>query len=325
MTVYIFSPAVAFAGQPVSGGVPLFSSAVPFAGQYPGGPFVGPVQFSSAGVDGATSQIVQGDDAVSIHFLYGCKTTISLHMDRDTDSRGIVQWLDNGKDGDSYNSTVTIDTEDGEGLENIVVSDSTDQLYFTTPITNGFYPFGIGFATNQSYPVVIDKPPTNKNVDLFRTVREYKLSYSFATPDIYNSITESTAIADRGCFYNHWQIGGVAFPFGEFKDSTNVDIKATKMIGWTSKTVDTTDIYGDVSIVKLSCGEEQARQILQFFTGVMRGTTQTLTSPAIYDIFGKRYTGLTSCQVKLATNKITIEHKNWDNVIIGFSIQMVGV
>jgi hypothetical protein len=64
---------------------------------------------------------------------------------------------------------------------------------------------------------------------------------------------------------------------------------------------------------------------MQYITGNMRGNERTATFPAGYNIFGRRYSGLTTCKVKLYDNEITMAHSNLGSIEIGLSLQMVGL
>ena len=268
--------------------------------------------------------IKQGALSVTVNPLYGqISTEIALSMERNLSSRGHVGWLDNGAQYDNYSGSVGVDTEEGEALENLLSGDLTDTIFLTACTANGFLPFGQYFAGLQEYPVNISTWKTNGDLDIFGNHRGYELKYAYVGDDIYNSLDINTPISG-GCVKEHWTLGGVPFPFSEWTQQINDKRRFVQTGGTSSGIVDTTRLYGDVAKVGFQVWEEQARQILAFLCTVMRGTAQTAVFPAGYNIFGRRYEGITTCQVKLYSNILKISHNNYGSVIIECELQMVG-
>lgn len=279
--------------------------------------------------DGFTGTIFQAKDGAmfgaEIRVKSGYKVKIKLALEGEKDSRGIMQWEDEGLAYDEYSNSIQFRGLTPNALENLLASDSEETYYLSTPITNGFYPFGMGFATNQNYPVSVKGNYSGSDVDVFGKLRVYKTETESVPNDIYNSLTEASTIADCGRIISGWQIDSVPFPFAKWSQSNNDKKRIVRAGGGVSELVDTTRTYGDVAKIKVTVAEEQARQILQFLTKIMRGTEKTATTPAIYNIFGRRNEGLTSATVQLFSNIITIEHTRASIVKIGFQLQMVGV
>jgi hypothetical protein len=276
-------------------------------------------------MDGFTSTIFQGATGAEIRVESGYKVKIKMALDGVKDSRGIIQWEDDGKEYDNYSNSISFRGMTSEALETLLASDSEETYYLSTPITNGFYPFGMGFATNQNYPVSISGGYLGKDVDVFGKLRRYKIKCIPAVEDIYTSLNEATAISGCTRILNGWSIGSSSFPFGKFSQSNNDEKRIIQLGGNSSELVDTTRLYGDVAKISIECTEEQARQILQYFTKTMRGTEKTATFPSIYNMFGRRYENITTATVKLFSNIIEIEHKSASVVQIGFKLQMVGL
>lgn len=269
------------------------------------------------------NQFKQGGATVDIKTLVPYKVEIDLAMEKSVDSRGLIRWLDDGKRYDNYRTSIEVEGVTASALENLLTSDSTDTLYITTPIVNGFYPFGMNFSTEQDYAVHVTKKYKGKDVNIFGKLRMYELEIIPAVEDIYSSYTKSGIIADCGRSLNHWQIDTTYFPFGDFKDDVNDWKRVVQLGGNSSEMVDTTRDYGDICTVKVNCSEEQARKIISFLTETMRGVDKTATFPSIYNMFGRRYPDLTSAIVRIADTRITIEHVKAANVNIEFKLQMV--
>lgn len=266
-----------------------------------------------------------GDAEINILPLYGYKTDIELSMERSVDSRGFVTWLDNTKNYDNYTTEFSFHTEDANGFELFNAFDSENDIYITSPYSNGFRPLGIGFATGQNYSVNVYDVESDGKVDIFNTARTYKCKITNAISNVYTGYTKSSTISDGIPLLQHWQIGTMYLPFADWSQIMNDDRKVLKTGGGSSYVVDTTKAYGDVSRIRVTCSEEQARLILQYFTETMRGTDRTATFPLGYSIFGDRYTGITSCTVRLYEPILSIVHRGLNTVEIEFSLQMVGV
>lgn len=278
-----------------------------------------------SGIYDPFNTITKGAKSVNTYTFYGCSTEIALGMDRNVDSRGFVQWLDNGKEYDNYYSEYSLDTENGKALEEILTDDTINVATISTPFVNGFYPFSPLFATNQDYSVYFsDGWKGLGDLDVNGLHRKYTLTIVPAVQDIYSSYTLN-GVVSQGCIVDNWQINGVPFPFSEWSQDLNNLSRVVTLGGNASEIVDTKREYGDVVKLNLNCGEEQARQILYFITHVMRGTVQTATFPDVYNIFGRRYEGLTSCKVKLHSNILKVTHDNYHEVTIELELQMVGV
>lgn len=273
---------------------------------------------------GFLSGVVIGTGAADFTVLSGYSVEIRLSMYSQDDSRGYRQWLDNGKAYDSYTNSFRVLPTDPKAFENLLVTDSTNVPLLTTPIENGFYPFGMGFATGQNYPVLFQTKHVAEDQGNMWKQRVYELEATPAVKDIYTSLNENTTI--NGCtrYFNHWTLGGVAIPYGEFEDSVNQKKRVIIQNGFSTEIKESVRTYGDVADIKVRCTEEQARQILQYITGTMRGTTVTSTFPSSYGIFGRRYHNTTSASVILYNNIIRLTHVRASIVDIEFSLQMVG-
>ena len=196
-----------------------------------------------------------------------------------------------------------------------------DTVNLTTQIVNGFYPFGMGFATEQDYPVNIVSWDIEEET-YHGEEKRYKIKSVPAVRDIYSSLVESQAIG--GCILDHWQIAGVPFSYVR-PDNKHNDMRFVSVgHGDSFQVVDSTRPYGEVADITINVDEEQARQVLQFFTKVMRGTEQIATFPASYNLFSRRYEGLTSATVKLYSNAIKVVHGSVGSVEISFQLQIVG-
>ena len=277
--------------------------------------------FQVAIVTEGANTISQGDAIVEVLTLDGSGVDISMNMERCLDSRGFVQWLDNGKEFDNYKNSFKVRSETPQAFELLMNSDSVDTVELTTPIEDAFFPFGMGFATQQNYPININTWSIEEQT-YHGEVKEYSVTSFPNVRDIYSSLVESSAIV--GCVLDHWQIAGVPFPFMQPKNDHN-DMRFTSVgHGDSFQVVDPTREYGEVAEFSIEVEEEQARQILQFFTKVMRGTEQTATFPASYNLFSRRYEGLTSATVKLFSEVIKVLHIAQGRVEINFSLQIVG-
>lgn len=262
--------------------------------------------------------------SAKVDILYGYKTTIDLAMTRSIDSRGYVRWLDMTRQYDNYKTSIKLTTGAPSVVENMLVDDTINNYYLSALYENGFYPFGMGFATGQDYAIRFTQKHRGKDNNIFGKQREYELEYIPAVQDVYTSYTESGAIADCGRVLDHWTLGTVDMPFGRFRDVVNDWKSVTQYNGNSSEVVDVTRLYGDVCKIKVRCSEDQARQILQYITNVMRGTDKTITVPSNYNMFGRRYPDETSITVRLYESKIQIEHIGPASVDISFTLQMVG-
>jgi hypothetical protein len=269
-----------------------------------------------------TNTIKQGVTGVGVQLLYGnIETKIDLSMERGIDARGIINWLDNGKEYDNFSTSITLQTDVGGDLEDLLSNSSTDDISI---VSNKNYPFTPVFDNNQDYPVNVESWSTEGNYTILGELRRYKMNIVPNVTDIYTSLTAS-GIIDSCPDDNHWQIGAIPFPFTDFKQVINDHRRVNVYGGSSSSIADTERTYGDVAEMTIRVEEDQARKILQFFTGVMRGTEQTLTMPAIYNIFGERYKGITSCKCKLYDSILTVSHTNYRSVEIKFKLQMTGV
>lgn len=243
-------------------------------------------------------------------------------MDRSVDSRGFVQWRDNGKRYDKYSNSFTFYSETPKDIEEFIVSDSEDVVKITTPTAYGFYPFGMGFATGQDFNVNIGKAD-NGNELIFGEIKYYTFTSFPVDRDIYTTYIASTT--QIGKVEEHWTIGGVYFPFIKSKNILNDKRFTSQQNGSSSQITDTTKPYGDIAEISVNVSEEQARLILQFLTITMRGTEQVAVYPLTYNIFGRRYDTLTTSKVKIFSEDIGIKHNGLDDVEISFKLQMVGV
>lgn len=321
MAVSVFSPPLAIPNG--IAGVTIVSSA-PMAI-----PNSNPVTiFFSSPLSVSVPQVTylyKGLLSAKVEVLYGYKVTVDLAMTRSIDSRGYVRWLDMTRQYDNYKGSLELTTDAPSELENMLVEDTINNYYLSALYDNGFYPFGMGFATGQDFAVRFTKKHRGKDNNIFGKQRSYELEYIPAVQDVYTSYTESGAIADCGRVLDHWTLGTVDMPFGRFEDTVNDWKSVTQYNGNSSEVVDETRLYGDVCELKITCSENQARLILQYITNVMRGTDKTITVPSNYNMFGRRYSDLTSMTVRLYDGKISIEHKNAASVDISFTLQMVGV
>ncbi|MCP4255943.1 MAG: hypothetical protein GY774_00280 [Planctomycetes bacterium] len=272
--------------------------------------------------DGKTNELIQGGSAVDLSTAYKNKARIELDMDRALDAGGLVHWLDYGKETDNYTGSFYVETEDAQALEQMICSGSADNVLITTPCENGLYPFGMGFSTGQNYPVNVSKASVSGNVDIFGTARGYKYSF-MASDNPYGNLTESTAIDSGGCIDEAWLLGGVDIPFSEWGNTLNVSGNVVQTFGGSSNTAQATRDYGDTSEIKINCGEEQARRIIQYICKTMRGNT-VIANLGDYKVFGRRYEALTSCTCRLYSNILTIEQQGQNSVNINFTLQMVG-
>lgn len=269
--------------------------------------------------------LYKGLSSAKVEVLYGYSVDIDLALNRSIDSRGYVRWLDMTRQYDNYKASVKITSDVPEALESMLVDDTINNYYLSALYPNGFYPFGMGFATGQDYAVRFTKKHKGEDTNVFGKQRVYELEYIPAVQDVYTSYTESGAISDCGRVLDHWTLGTVAMPFGRFEDVVNDWKSVTQYNGNSSEVVDETRLYGDVCKIKLRCPEDQARQILQYITNVMRGTDKAITVPANYNMFGRRYPDEKSITVRLYDSKIKIVHANASSVDISFSLQMVGL
>ncbi|MCP4338144.1 MAG: hypothetical protein GY799_04500 [Desulfobulbaceae bacterium] len=278
--------------------------------------------FQVAIVTEGANTITQGDTTVEVITLDGSGVDIALDMERGVDSRGFVQWLDNGKEYDNYKNSFFVRSETPQSFELLMNSDSVDSVEISTPIKEGFFPFGMGFATEQNYPVNINTWEIEAQT-YHGEVKDYSVTAYPNVRDIYSSLIESTTLS--GCVLDHWQIAGVPFPFMQ-PDNDHNDMRFTSVgHGDSYQVVDPTREYGESASFTIEVEEEQARLILQFFTKVMRGTEQTATFPASYNLFSRRYEGLTTATVKLFSNVVKVLHISQGRVEINFSLQIVGV
>ncbi len=278
--------------------------------------------FQVAIVTEGANTITQGDTTVEVITLDGSGVDIALDMERGVDSRGFVQWLDNGKEYDNYKTSFSVRSETPQAFELLMNSDSVDSVEISTPIKEGFFPFGMGFATEQNYPVNINTWEIEAQT-YHGEVKDYSVTAYPNVRDIYSSLIESTTLS--GCVLDHWQIAGVPFPFMQ-PDNDHNDMRFTSVgHGDSYQVVDPTREYGESASFTIEVEEEQARLILQFFTKVMRGTEQTATFPASYNLFSRRYEGLTTATVKLFSNVVKVLHISQGRVEINFSLQIVGV
>jgi hypothetical protein len=323
----LLSPAVAMANKNIEV-VELLTDSIAMTNRPILGLLSNPAVAMTALTDGFTSSIFQAKDGemfgAQIRMKSGYKVKIKLALNGTTDSRGLIQWEDDGKEYDKYSNSLTFRGMTSQALENILASDSEDPYYMSTPVPNGFYPFGMGFATGQNYPVSIEGNYKGSDVDVFGKLRKYTIQTRSSVTDIYGSLVEATAISDCGRIISGWTIGGVPFTFAKWVQSNNDQKRIVGAGGGTSEIVDTTRTFGDVAKITVTVAEEQARQILQFFTKTMRGTSKSAIFPSIYNIFGRRYEGATGATVKLFSDEITIEHTRPSIVKIGFQLQMVG-
>ena len=227
-----------------------------------------------------------------------------------------------GKQYDRYKTTFTFSSEDPQAIEEFICNDSVDPVEVTTPTANGFFPFGLGFATGQDYGVNILSAETKNEVYLGE-IKEYQFTVVPYLSDIYNTLIASTTLA--GDVNEHWSIGGVYFPCIKTNSTLN-DMRYTTILnGGSAQIVDTTKPYGDIAEITVDVSEEQARLIMQFFTTVMRGLEKVAVYPLGYNIFGRRYDTLTTCKVKLFESEITQKQSGAGSVEISFKLQMVGV
>lgn len=281
-----------------------------------------PVTVTVPVTDGS-NKLVQGATEVSIFSRYGYKTEIAMRMDKTTDSRGIVRWLDDGRDYDSYKTELQVRTTTPLELEALLCDDSTDALKITTPNTLGLFPFTPIYATGYDYPISVVSWKTGGDAVIGGEVVDYELSIVPAVRGVYDAFPKATDLG--GCIVSAWQIGAVDFPFSDWEPEINDYRRVIELNGNNSELVDTTRTYGDIAKIKVNCSEEQARRILSFFVSTMRGSEQTATFPDSYHIFGRRYSGMTTCKVRLYEPILTVSHTNYESVDIEFTLQMVGV
>jgi len=216
----------------------------------------------------STNVITQGVLSLPVNVVYGAETTVTMLMDRGVDSRGFVQWMAYGKQYDKYKTTFQFYSDDPNAIEEFICNDSDDGVDITTPTPNGFFPFGLGFATGQDYGVNILASDTKKETALGE-IKFYSFTVVPSFRDIYTTLTASSGLDGR--VEDHWSIDGVYFPSIKNESLLN-DMRYTIITnGGSSQIVDATKPYGDVADITVNVTEEQARLIMQFFTTVMRG------------------------------------------------------
>lgn len=269
-----------------------------------------------------TNDITNGTTTVPFRIEYGYSTTIEMDMVKAIDARGIVNWLDNQKDGDNFTSKISVVVEDSSTFENLLSGDSVDTLNLQSNATN--YPFTQLFLP-QTMAVNVPDWSVSGDTNILGEQRKYTMSLVPGVEDIYSSYNLSGTIPDCCPDLNHWSIGGVSIPWAEWKQSINDFRRVNVYHGATSDIVDTKRDYGDIVEVSINVEEDQARKILHFFTNTMRGTEQTATFPSEYNPFGRRYEGITSCKVRLYDSILRVSHKNAKSVDIKFSLQMTGL
>jgi len=276
-------------------------------------------------VDWTYSKLKQGSDVVNYMPLHGYTIESTMAMNRSVDSRGIVSWLDDGRQFDTYSSEYTAEVQSSECqlLEQILCRDTQTDLTIDAPWERGFHPFGFEFAHGIDYAINVKSFDLSGGVNILEKARVYKFgiypAVSFVTYQVSQVISSQCAPLDQ------WRIESIPFPFPTRKNELNNTKEAMITGGRSYSATNTTRQYGDIAEVAIKCGEEQARQIVTFFNSTMRGTTKTATFPAGYNIFGRRTSGLTSCKVKLFSPTIKQNHVNLGIVEITFTLQMVGV
>jgi hypothetical protein len=208
-------------------------------------------------------------------------------------------------------------------LETLLCDDSTDVLKITTPNAKGLFPFTSVYATGHDYPINVASWKTNGDAVILGEVCDYELTIVPAVRGVCDNTPKSTDLG--GCIVSAWKIGNIDFPFSEWEPEINDYRRVIELNGNNSELVDSTRTYGDIAKIKVNCSEEQARRILCFILFTMRGSEQVATFPDSYHIFGRRYSGMTTCKVRLYEPILNVTHVNYESVDIEFTLQMVGV
>ena len=282
-------------------------------------------------------------DEINCEFKGNYETTYTLNMFYNIDTNGQISWVDMGAEFDTIISSIDVilestpldDNQTFKAFENHLINQggALQQNETNTLVISGaehFFPLTPMYKSNMItgddpvdfwYELSIGNHPQPKNYNIFTKVLTYDLDV-FPNEGVL-VLADAFATCDT---FDSWTIDGLGLPYPDKQPSgkLNINHRASQLNTGASNHARYGVEYGEISKITVRVDEEHARLLLLKLQS-LRGSTFTVVSPENYYIFAHLYDSPTGFECILSDNKIKVDIKNFRDITITFSVQLVGV
>jgi hypothetical protein len=252
-------------------------------------------------------------------------TEINLPFDFIELDDNSTEIMDEGKKYDKRLCKVMffLPASEQEALNTFLFTDErAKNILLTVPSNGGFFPFGADKGDSNGFTVSIETNGTPLIQQY--PYRYFKCDLIFTNTGSYPAYNLPTEI-DEGLF-RIGDIYNLQMPQNLFEPDMKYTISVSHTENGSTQYFDR-GYAGDNAGTKFvqQCNQSKCAAILNYLTNVVRGSTFVIETQNFYYAFGDNYSSSGTYLVKLASNKITIRHINYDNFEIELSLKRVRI
>ncbi|MEA1998010.1 MAG: hypothetical protein U9N61_01610 [Euryarchaeota archaeon] len=280
-------------------------------------------------------------DWVPCEFRAKYKTTLTLNMLKNIDASGFISWVDMGAVHDTIKASIEAVIENDSSnynlttfehhLKNMSVAGVNRETH--TPVirfAESFNPFSFLYKSctksgdpleDNRYEIAITNLPQPKEYNFFSKVLSYKMGI------IPNGEILTPADPFPLCYsYSSWYLDGLGMPYPEKQFDGDINSRdKSKQLNAGSYTPGRYGVeFGETTKISVNVNEENARQILLKLKS-LRCLSFPITASEKHNIFAHLYPTKTQFRCILEDNEIEVSVKNFRDITITFSIQLLEV
>lgn len=272
-----------------------------------------------------------GDNVTDIDcdIIYPIKSTIELALFKSELTSGKIKFRDLGSEYDNFKTSIKIETDEDNGAlfeERLKYPDSPLFASF-----DGVYPFTPYFnysSVSDDLKFKLESATIKPMVDLYGYVNHYDIDIIPAYDNIRDFIPLTPSDINGVCYQSStsWSLGGVDLPYPESSfNQDNNEIQSGLQLHNNYSCVDRNVVnYLEETTISVKVNYNSAVKLLNMLL-TQRDNTISLVSPAIFVPFGQQYNTNTEFSVSLSNSSIKITHRNSDDFLIAFKLQLTGV
>lgn len=269
---------------------------------------------------------MSGDNVTDVecNIIYPISHEIELAMTKVKLTSGELVFRDLGAEYDNFSTSFTIETDELNGSVFEERLKYPDSLSFT--LYDGMYPFTPIFdysVVSGGVNFVVNKVGTDTMIDDFGYINQYDLDIYPAYNNIYDTFPLLSGAEDYECTNTGWTLQDITLPFPESKFNLNKnEVQNGLQLHNNYSCVDRPyrALFEETTLsVKLDT--EGVRRLLNMLL-TYRAYEMVMSVPPVFIPFGQQYKDNAIFNVILSNNKITIDHRNFNEFLVTISLQL---